>query len=351
MADMVDLRGRILEHLDPWSPLGMQWEQLLRANSLSGVMQSLHWAEVKRRQGLCTFHVGVFQDNELVGGAIFYRSQKRTGVGILVAPEGPVLPWQNDAISTRSLALILETVQQHANELGVMSMRIEPRVDAALVPTLCEFRAAPADLVPRDTLYVDLALSEEALLASMKPKARYNINLSQRHGVKVVEDTSSNALPRFYSAMKEASDRSHFSVEPLPFFEHLVGVMGPAGNAKLLFAEHEGTTLGTLLLITYGTRGTYLYGGTTDQKRNLMGGYSLQWSAMKIAKAAGCTTYDFYGIAPLDAPSHPYAQFTRFKNQFGGTVVRFVGAHDYYFLDSVADAFIRVVNQTRVHSN
>lgn len=348
---MVDVAVRVLDQLDPLSPLGTQWERLLRANSSSGIMQSLHWAQVKRRQGLCSFHLGVFEDDTLIGGAIFYRSQMRTGVGILVAPEGPVLPWENDDRSARALALITETVERHAADLGVMSMRIEPRLSAPEARVLGDFRAAPADLVPRDTLYLDLTQSDEALLASMKPKARYNINLSGRHGVKVVEDTSPEAVNRFYSAMLEASDRSRFAVEPLPFFEHLVGVMGPAGYAKLLFAEHEGTTLGTLLLTTYGTRGTYLYGGTTDQKRNLMGGYALQWSAMQTARQAGCTTYDFYGIAPLGEHAHPYARFTQFKQQFGGTVVGLIGAQDYYFLDNVADAFIRLVNQTRIYSN
>jgi lipid II:glycine glycyltransferase (peptidoglycan interpeptide bridge formation enzyme) len=100
------------------------------------------------------------------------------------------------------------------------------------------------------------------------------------------------------------------------------------------------------LLITYGNRGTYLYGGITNQKRNIMAGYALQWAAMKAAKEAGCTTYDFYGFDPFRAPGHRYARFSQFKSQFGGNVMRFIGAQDYFFLDNVADAFVKVVNET-----
>ncbi len=341
----------VLDSIDPLSPLGVQWEKLVRCNQASGVMQSLHWAEFKRKQGLLVFHVGVFQGDEIIGGAIFYRSPKRTGVGILIAPEGPVLPWDQEALATSALGLIIDIAQLHAGDLGVMSMRIEPRLKLPKHPVLREFGSAPADLMPKDTLCIDLTQPEGSLLSSMKPKARYNINLAQRHGVTVAEDTTSGALHRFYAAMMEASSRNAFAVEPLQFFENLVSVMQPTQSAKLLFAEHEGTTLGTMLLISYGARGTYLYGGTTDQKRNLMGGYALQWEAMKLAKAQGCETYDFYGIDPFRMPQHPYARFSQFKSQFGGNVERFIGAQDYFFLDNVADAFIRIVNQTLVHSH
>jgi lipid II:glycine glycyltransferase (peptidoglycan interpeptide bridge formation enzyme) len=154
--------------------------------------------------------------------------------------------------------------------------------------------------------------------------------------------------------MSEAGSRDQFAVEPRQFFEHLAHVLVAAGQAKFFFAEHDGDTLGTLLLITYGKRATYLYGGITNRKRNLMGGYALQWAAMNAAREAGCTTYDFYGFDPFRAPENRYARFSQFKSQFGGNVMRFIGAQDYFFLDNVADAFVKVVNETErstlVHS-
>jgi lipid II:glycine glycyltransferase (peptidoglycan interpeptide bridge formation enzyme) len=215
------------------------------------------------------------------------------------------------------------------------------------MPALREFGRAPVDLVPRETLYIDLLQSEDALLSGMKPKGRYNIKLAERSGVAVVSDTTADCVKRFYSVMGEASSRDQFAVEPRQFFDHLAAVLVPAGHAQFLFAEHDGDTLGALLLITYGDRATYLYGGVTNRKRNLMGGYELQWAAMKAAKEAGCTTYDFYGFDPYRAPEHRYARFSQFKSQFGGDVVRFIGAQDYFFLDNVAEAFIKVVNETK----
>jgi lipid II:glycine glycyltransferase (peptidoglycan interpeptide bridge formation enzyme) len=211
---------------------------------------------------------------------------------------------------------------------------------------LREFGRAPVDLVPRDTLYIDLSQSEKSLLSSMKAKGRYNIKLAKKAGVSIKIDYTVECVKRFYSIMTEASIRDQFTVEPHQFFEHLADVLVPEAKATFLFAEHESDTLGTLLLVTYGDRATYLYGGITNWKRNLMGGYLLQWEAMKLAKNAGCSIYDFYGFDPFRSPEHQYARFSQFKSQFGGKVVRFIGAQDYFFLDNVADAFIKVVKET-----
>jgi lipid II:glycine glycyltransferase (peptidoglycan interpeptide bridge formation enzyme) len=92
--------------------------------------------------------------------------------------------------------------------------------------------------------------------------------------------------------------------------------------------------------------GTDLYGGITDQKRNLMAGYALQWAAMNATKRAGCSVYDFYGFEQFRSPDHAYGRFSQFKRQFGGQVMKFVGAQDYVFLDSLADAFIKAVQES-----
>ncbi len=345
---MSGLCVRDLQGISSASSLGRQWELLTQANPASGFMQSLAWAEFKRKQGLTSFHLGLFVDDELIGGAIFYTSMKRNGASILVAPEGPVLPWiSNQPLTARGLGLLIDSVQSRASELGIMAMRIEPRLTPPPLPVLREFGRAPVDLVPRETLYIDLSMPAESILSSMKPKGRYNIGLSQRSGVQIITDNTAACVKRFYSVMCEASSRDNFAVESRQFFEHLADVLVPAGQAKFFFAEHEGDTLGTLLLMTYGDRGTYLYGGITNSKRHLMGGYALQWAAMNAAKEAGCTIYDFYGFDPFRAPENQYARFSQFKSQFGGSVVRFIGAQDYFFLDNVADAFVKVVNETK----
>ena len=97
---------RFLGELNPDSQLGSRWERLVKDNPCSGIMQSLHWARMKRLQRMETMHLGVFEDDELVAGGIFYTGKKLNGTGIMVAPEGPVLPWNDASVRTRSAARV-----------------------------------------------------------------------------------------------------------------------------------------------------------------------------------------------------------------------------------------------------
>lgn len=226
-----------------------------------------------------------------------------------------------------------------------MAVRVEPRIPLPLPKSMRGFGRAPVNLVPRETLYVSLEGTEETLLSSMHLKGRYNIRLSDRHGVTVRHETSIDALKSFYPVLMQASNRDDFPIEPLPFFSALTENLCTAGLAQYLIAEQDGDLLGALLLITYGRRATYLYGGIGNHKRNLMAGYALQWEAMKTARALGCCTYDLYGFDKFRSPDNNYARFSRFKRLFGGTVMRFIGGHDYFFMDSLADAVVKAVNE------
>ena len=342
----MQLALRVLNELDPSSALGQAWEALAAANPAAGLMQSLHWAGFKRQLGLRTLHLGLFDGDALVGGAIGYAAADHHGASLLVMPEGPVLPWHDEPRALEGLRLLRQAAERAAPEFGALAVRIEPRLSPPRPRMLRGFGRAPVDLLPVETLYLDLAAPPDALLAQMQPKGRYNIRLAARHGVTISQDRSPAAARRCYALLDAAGRRDDFFVEPPTFFEQLAEALCPPGLVRFLFAEHAGETLAAIVLATYGLRATYLYGGVANRKRNLMAGYGLQWAAIQAARQAGCAIYDFYGYEPHGAPNHLYAGFSRFKRQFGGRPVRLIGAHDLFFLDRLADVVVRAVHET-----
>lgn len=337
---------RQLTNLTPDSPLGQQWESLAQRNPAGGFMQSLHWADFKRRQGLNTLHFGIFRDDTMAGGVIFYGASNANGNGLLIAPEGPLLDWGDSQTARRQLNELVRTVKSTGGTTPAMALRIEPRIspsDSALPP---EFGRAPVDLLPCETLYVDISGTHQDILARMKPKGRYNIRLSERRGVEIhcAEDPLA-AVDDLYGILRQAALRDGFFLEPKSFFHQLAESLCPAGLARIYFARYKGTLLGGMFLVTYGDRATYLYGGTTNSFRSLMGGYLLQWAAMKAAAASGCSTYDFYGYDQFRTRDNAYSRFSQFKSRFGGQAVRFIGGHDVYFMDRLADAVIQAINE------
>lgn len=60
---------------------------------------------------------------------------------------------------------------------------------------------ANMNALPSDTIVVDLCRTEEQILASMKPKTRYNIGLARRKGVEVRE-MGPEALSLWYTSTR-----------------------------------------------------------------------------------------------------------------------------------------------------
>ncbi|MCW5821397.1 MAG: peptidoglycan bridge formation glycyltransferase FemA/FemB family protein [Cyanobacteria bacterium TGS_CYA1] len=345
----MSLRVENIGSLERQSELALLWEKLVEQNACAGIMQSLSWACMKRSQGLQSVHIGLFEKETLVGGVIFYLAQEAQirGTGIMVAPEGPVIDWQDKRSCAMQLRAITEFAQNYAKANGIMSMRIEPRLPLPLPAVLREFGRAPYDLIPRDTLYVDIDKDENEILMAMKPKGRYNIKLAQKHQVQVssFEQFNFDAANSFYEAVHQASIRDGFALEPKSFFDNMILHLCENKLGTVFLAHHENDLLGALLLTHYGERATYLYGGVTNAKRQMMAGYALQWAAMKSARELGCKYYDFYGYVPHRSSQHRYSRFSQFKSQFGGRPFRFIGAQDYLFLDNIAEVFIRAAHE------
>ncbi len=103
-----------------------------------------------------------------------------------------------------------------------------------------------------------------------------------------------------------------------------------------------------------GATACYLWGASSDRERSRMPNHALQWEGMRWARRQGATRYDFWGIPddigklaaalrggdgsgtpseelPIDIEALPQGELWgvyRFKQGFGGDVVRTVGAWD-----------------------
>ncbi len=194
------------------------------------------------------------------------------------------------------------------------------------------FKKAFSNNLPSNTIYIDLTKSKDDLLKSMKQKTRYNISLSQRKKV-TVRIAGIRELETWYSLYRETSARNHFHLHDIDYFRTILSVnanrtQSPV-DVMLLIAEANGKPLASMFLVISGNRGTYLYGASSSENRNLMANYALQWEAINIAKEMGCSEYDMFGVAPASDPGHPLYGLYRFKSGFGGELFHSLGCWDY----------------------
>ena len=194
------------------------------------------------------------------------------------------------------------------------------------------FVKASLDIQPPDTVVIDLTREEETLLADMHKKTRYNIRLAEKKGV-WVEVAGLEKLPDWYELYRITAQRDKIGIHGYRYYEKLFRLMeeDSCGGKLSLYLAYcpEGELLAGIIVLLRGTEAVYLYGASSNDKRNLMPAYALQWQAMREAKQYGCRDYDMYGIPPADEPDHPMHGLYRFKTGFGGEIRRRPGAWDY----------------------
>jgi len=194
-----------------------------------------------------------------------------------------------------------------------------------------DFRKAAMDIQPPSTVVLPLEGDDEQLLKAMKSKTRYNVRLARKRGV-VVNEEGLDFLPQWYRLYRQTADRDRIVIHGYAYYRRLLELAQEqrSGQAsfRLLAAWHEGELLAGIFVAITGDRATYLYGASSNHKRNLMASYAIQWEAMRLAREAGCRSYDLFGIPPSDDRRHPMHGLYRFKTGFGGRIVHRPGSWD-----------------------
>ena len=200
-------------------------------------------------------------------------------------------------------------------------------------------KKAAATVQAPDTVIIDLTPSNEEILARMKPKWRYNVQLAGKKGVQV-KTHGVNEIELFYNLLKETALRDGISVHSINYYKTLFETCADNKiDIRLYIANHEEDILAAIVVLFRGKEATYLYGASSNNKRNLMAPYALQWQAMRDAKEAGCLSYDLFGIPPNEDPNHPMAGLYRFKTGFGGQIIHRTGGWDYSYKPVVYKLF------------
>ena len=310
-----------------------QWNAALLGLPTPHVLQTWEWGTFKAKYGWTATRL-LFKGHGLVCAAasVLQRRWPRLPLSVMYVPKGPIWGFDDVALLDR----ILAELKALARRRRAIFIKIDPDVKAgtpqgeAVVATLCRrgWRASAEQIQFRNTMTLDLMLDEEALLAAMKPKTRYNIRLAGRKSV-IVRLGGMGDLPRIYELYAKTAARDDFIIRPFDYYRDAWGDFIGAGLAQPFVAEFDGEILAALILFRFGRTAWYMYGASSDRHRNRMPNHLLQWEAIRWAKREGCTLYDFWGAPDALDESDPMWGVYRFKAGFGGRLVRHIGAYDY----------------------
>ena len=302
------------------------WEAYLKNQPNAHILQTPTWGHLK-----AAFHwTPHYVRHKDIGAMILFR-RLPLGKSVAYIPRGPV--------GEGDWSALWPSVDALCQKENAVFLRVEPDiwqpVDAAFIERqLPGFVPSTQSTQPPRTIIVDLNAHEEALLMAMKSKTRYNIRLAVRKDV-VVQQSSDIAL--FHRMSLTTGERDEFGIHSLSYYQRAYELFSAQDACALLIATFQGQPLAGLMAFAHGNRAWYFYGASTNQERNRMPTYLLQWEAMRWAKNKGCQNYDLWGV-----PDFPEAELEekfltrsdglwgvyRFKRGFGGQVQRTIGTWD-----------------------
>lgn len=238
----------------------------------------------------------------------------------------PRTPWYFGTLSKSRMPSNkdIKRLRNEGIKLGGIGIRIEPEVLknkalSAQRSALNKLVAGRKFYTPQ-TYWLDLTKSEDELLATMHPKARYNIRLAEKKGVSIIEDNSDEAFAKYLELTEETARRQGFFAHDREYHQKMWDSMKEK-VAHLFVAKYQGETLATWIIFKYDNKIYYPYGASSEKYREVMAPALMLWKTALWGKAQGCKTYDLWG-------GEEGKGFADFKKRFGPKFVEFVGTYD-----------------------
>jgi lipid II:glycine glycyltransferase (peptidoglycan interpeptide bridge formation enzyme) len=314
------------------------WNRFLSQFPNAHLLQTGEWGELKRGFGWNPVRIV----NSEFGVQILFRKLPM-GITIGYIPKAVN---SNLSISERFWNEIESVCKSHRAIL----LKLEPDSwDSEFILHSLSFIQSEHNIQPPRTIIVDIRGTEQEILSKMKQKTRYNIRLAEKKDVSV---RAWDEVESFHKMMLLTGGRDGFGVHSLEYYERAYELLHSKGLGEILVAEYEGKPLAALFIARNGNRAYYLYGASTDEERNRMPTYLLQWEAMKWAKAHGCEEYDLWGVPDEDEATLE-ANFEsrheglwgvyRFKRGFGGEVKRAAQAMDRVYNPLLYWAYLKFI--------
>lgn len=327
------------------------WEAFVRSQPYTLFVQSFHYGEFHRDMGESYWIVGVYENDILVGGSLIVSVHARRG-NFLYLPYGPIISSEHESLHEEILSELVVWMKQLAKKEDCAFIRISPFIDETkdvkAFYSRVGFRPAPMHVLAETTWILDVRRDEETLLRNMNKNHRNLIRRCEREGVVIKTSCDPASLVGLDSLLNITAERHKFIRFSREYIEKEFTAFAREGNAMLFEAYlPDGTLDAAAIIMFYGSMAAYRHSASLGASKQLPTSYALQWAVIQEAKKRGLTYYNFWGVAPIGAPStHPFHGITHFKKGFGGFQKDLLHCRDFpvrpkYWLNWLVETFRR----------
>lgn len=329
-----------------------EYEIYCKNSEYGNFMQSSYWATVKSNWS--HEYITVRNKDGKIEGCclVLVRKIPFLKTAMLYVPRGFVCDMHNK----KTVQKIFTQINLLAKKFNAYAVKIDPMIDeedTEAIKNLTELgfihhgeKVGYQNIQCRENYILDIENKDiDEIFGSFKSKCRYNIRLAKRKGVECGL-YGKEKLDDFMPIMEQTGKRDGFCTRSKEYFAKILNAFD--GNAGLCICYLGSTPLSGALYINYAGTTSYVYGCSSNEYRNYMPNYLMQWNMIKYAKAAGCSKYDFCGIPYWYDESHPNYGVYKFKQGFNGYVKTYAGEFDYVYKSHINHLFNFAMNIKKV---
>ena len=313
-----------------------EYEKFVSTHHKGSFYQSLKWTKVKNNWNYEAL-VSRDQDGKIVGSMlILIQKIPYFNSSFLYSPRGPVCDIYNRLVFSD----LISGVRLLAEKYNAHIFKIDPNIlasDNKLIEiintngfTLNKGGENFETIQPRFNyrLYFN-GRSLDELLSNLHSKTRYNIRVSQKHGVQI-KICDKDYLDDFMTIMKVTGERDGFNTRSKEYFERILDAFDK--DVRLYIAFYKELAIAGAITVNYAGQSSYVYGASDNKYRNVMPNYLLQWEMIKWAVETKCYVYDFQGVSGnITDEKNPLYGLYRFKKGFNGVLDELAGEFDIVF--------------------
>ncbi len=304
-----------------------EYTRFLENHERCNFQQSLEWSKVKTNW-IKEVILAEDSSKKIIGSLMVWIRKIPMFGNIMYSPRGPVCDIHNIEV----LKQITEGAKELAKKYKAIVIRIEPDIktdDTTFRDIMINLgysirddgKNFKDDIQPRHVFRLDTKdKTEDEIFKNFHQKTRYNVRLATKKGV-TVKDGTKEDLKDFHKIMVTTGIRDGFITRSLSYFEKMYDELGTE-HMKILMAYYDGKPISGVIPIMYGNKTWYLYGASSNEHRNLMPNYLLQWEMIKLAIQRKSDIYDLRGVPGIEDDSNG---LYRFKKGFGAEYTEFVG--------------------------
>lgn len=280
-------------------------------------LQSQSFACFAQARGYTVHCAACYEGQELRSYCVSYITHAKRGT-IWNVSQGPVFV-DGKLYDEFALLMWAQFWKAEARKHACSCIRLAPAWERS-GRLLDGFHLAPTHLYAEQTFVIELNGTDDELLAKMRKSTRQLIRkaLKQKDtGVLRVEHPN-QINEEMWKVYDHTVTRGKFVGASHAYILDQLQVFSRFAQTRLVTVSDKSKLLSWGMIIIVGKHAFYQHGANVLRKDEFAP-YLVYWELFRLAREAGCTTYDVWGASPKNSTNHPWFAISRYKAGFGGT--------------------------------